>query len=543
MKRFFTSLLATAAFAVSSLATDYKDMMTVSIDGNPTTPTENTISVEKTDDSGYTLSLKNFVLYMTTGDQVFPMPVGTIVLENVEAVTKGDVTTLKTSQDIQDIEIAEGDDPTFEGSWIGPGLSAQGDLIPVNMTGEIRGDKFYTVININFMGMNIDVVFGNGGYQIENSGFENFHTATYVDGKNKYTSDEPNAWHSFNSGIATGLLSFLTKYALQNGNTSVSDDVRPGSTGTKSVAIKSSIVMGFQPANGTMTTGRLQAGSTTATDAANCSFLDMSSTDTDGNGDPFYTVLNGRPDALSVWVKYKQGQVNEQYPYATVSAVITDGTRYQDPEDKAYTNVVAKAQDKTIESKGFEWQNLVIPFDYTSYASNDAQAKALLVTISTNAQPGVGSNDAENPDMIIVDDISLVYNSHLASLKVKGTEVEGFDKNVLSYDLKGEGAISVDDIEAVSDGQGAYVTKAVEGTDKGVKVTITVTSNDLKTTNVYTLNIEGATTTGINKVETTTGKGTAAIYNVNGQRVDNMSQKGLYIIRQADGKTVKVLKK
>lgn len=540
MKRFFTSLLATAAFAVSSMATDYKDMMTVSLDGNPTTPTETTISVEKTDDSGYTLSLKNFVLYTTSGDQVYPMPVGTIVLENVEAVTKGDVTTLKTSQDI---EIAEGDDPTYEGSWIGPGLSAQGDLIPVNMTGEIRGDKFYTVININFMGMNIDVVFGNGGYQIENSGFENFHTATYVDGKNKYTSDEPNAWHSFNSGIATGPASFLTKYALQNGNTSVSDDVRPGSTGTKSVAIKSSIVMGFQPANGTMTTGRLQAGSPTATDAANCSFLDMSSTDTDGNGDPFYTVLNGRPDALSVWVKYKQGQVNEQYPYATVSAVITDGTRYQDPEDKAYTNVVAKAQDKTIESKGFEWQNLVIPFDYTSYASNNAQAKALLVTISTNAQPGVGSNDAENPDMIIVDDISLVYNSHLASLKVKGTEVEGFDKNVLSYDLKGEGAISVDDIEAVSDGQGAYVTKAIEGTDKGVKVTITVTSNDLKTTNVYTLNIEGATTTGINKVETTTGKGTAAIYNVNGQRVDNMSQKGLYIIRQADGKTVKVLKK
>ncbi len=540
MKRFFTSLLATAAFAVSSMATDYKDMMTVSLDGNPTTPTETTISVEKTDDSGYTLSLKNFVLYMTTGDQVFPMPVGTIVLENVEAVTKGDVTTLKTSQDI---EIAEGDDPTYEGSWIGPGLSAGGDLIPVNMTGEIRGDKFYTVININFMGMNIDVVFGNGGYQKKNPGFETFHTATYVDGKNKYTSDEPNAWHSFNSGIATGSLSFFTKYALQNGNTSVSDDVRPGSTGTKSVAIKSSIVMGFQPANGTMTTGRLQAGSTTATDAANCSFLDMSSTDTDGNGDPFYTVLNGRPDALSVWVKYKQGQVNEQYPYATVSAVITDGTRYQDPEDKAYTNVVAKAQDKTIESKGFEWQNLVIPFDYTSYASNDAQAKALLVTISTNAQPGVGSNDAENPDMIIVDDISLVYNSHLASLKVKGTEVEGFDKNVLSYDLKGEGAVSVDDIEAVSDGQGAYVTKAVESTDKGVKVTITVTSNDLKTTNVYTLNIEGATTTGINKVETTTGKGTAAIYNVNGQRVDNMSQKGLYIIRQADGKTVKVLKK
>lgn len=539
MKRFFTSLLATAAFAVSSMATDYKDMMTVSLDGNPTTPTETTISVEKTDDSGYTLSLKNFVLYTTSGDQVFPMPVGTIVLENVEAVTNGDVTTLKTSQDI---EIAEGDDPTFEGSWIGPGLSAQGDLIPVNMTGEIRGDKFYTVININFMGMNIDVVFGNGGYQITNSDFELFHKATY--GEN--TSDEPNAWHSFMSSTGS-----FSSYVSGTPHTFISEEVRPGSTGTKSVQLTSGIVKMLGgiikiPANGTITTGQLKAGNASATSTDNNSFLDLTNEAVDGNGDPFYTILNGQPDAIKVWVKFKQGKIDEKnkdYKYATISAIITDGTYYQDPEDKAYTNVVAKAQNKEIESKGFEWQEITVPFDYASYATNNAETKAILVTLSTNAQPGVASSSENEPDVLLIDDLSLVYNSHLASLKVKGTEVEGFDKNVLSYDLKGEGAISVDDIDAVSDGQGAYVTKAVEGTDKGVKVTITVTSNDLKTTNVYTLNIEGATTTGINKVETTTGKGTAAIYNVNGQRVDNMSQKGLYIIRQADGKTVKVLKK
>ena len=539
MKRFFTSLLATAAFAVSSMATDYKDMMTVSLDGNPTTPTETTISVEKTDDSGYTLSLKNFVLYMTTGDQVFPMPVGTIVLENVEAVTKGDVTTLKTSQDI---EIAEGDDPTYEGSWIGPDLSADGDLIPVNMTGEIRGDKFYTVININFMGMNIDVVFGNGGYQITNSDFELFHKATY--GEN--TSDEPNAWHSFMSSTGS-----FSSYVSGTPHTFISEEVRPGSTGTKSVQLTSGIVKMLGgiikiPANGTITTGQLKAGNASATSTDNNSFLDLTNEAVDGNGDPFYTILNGQPDAIKVWVKFKQGKIDEKnkdYKYATISAIITDGTYYQDPEDKAYTNVVAKAQNKEIESKGFEWQEITVPFDYASYATNNAETKAILVTLSTNAQPGVASSSEDEPDVLLIDDLSLVYNSHLASLKVKGTEVEGFDKNVLSYDLKGEGAIGVDDIEAVSDGQGAYVTKAIEGTDKGVKVTITVTSNDLKTTNVYTLNIKGATTTGINKVETTTGKGTAAIYNVNGQRVDNMSQKGLYIIRQADGKTVKVLKK
>lgn len=539
MKRFFTSLLATAAFAVSSMATDYKDMMTVSLDGNPTTPTETTISVEKTDDSGYTLSLKNFVLYMTSGDQVFPMPVGTIVLENVEAVTKGDVTTLKTSQDI---EIAEGDDPTYEGLWIGPGLSSDGDLIPVNMTGEIRGDKFYTVININFMEMNIDVVFGNGGYQITNSDFELFHKATYEEN----TSDEPNAWHSFMSSTGS-----FSSYVSGTPHTFISEEVRPGSTGTKSVQLTSGIVKmlgGFIkiPANGTITTGQLKAGAASATSTDNNSFLDLTNEAVDGNGDPFYTILNGQPDAIKVWVKFKQGKIDEKnkdYKYATISAIITDGTYYQDPEDKAYTNVVAKAQNKEIESKGFEWQEITVPFDYASYATNNAETKAILVTLSTNAQPGVASSSEDEPDVLLIDDLSLVYNSHLASLKVKGTDVEGFDKNVLSYDLKGDGAIGVDDIEAVSDGQGAYVTKAIEGTDNGVKVTITVTSNDLKTTNVYTLNIEGATTTGINKVETTTGKGTAAIYNVNGQRVDNMSQKGLYIIRQADGKTVKVLKK
>lgn len=539
MKRFFTSLLATAAFAVSSMATDYKDMMTVSLNGNPTTPTETTISVEKTGDSGYTLSLKNFVLYMSSGDQVFPMPVGTIVLNNVEAVTKGDVTTLKTSQDI---EIAEGDDPTHEGSWIGPGLSAEGDLIPVNMTGEIRGDKFYTVININFMEMNIDVVFGNGGYQITNSDFELFHKATYEEN----TSDEPNAWHSFMSSTGS-----FSSYVSGTPHTFISEEVRPGSTGTKSVQLTSGIVKmlgGFIkiPANGTITTGQLKAGAASATSTDNNSFLDLTNEAVDGNGDPFYTILNGQPDAIKVWVKFKQGKIDEKnknYKYATISAIITDGTYYQDPEDKAYTNVVAKAQNKEIESKGFEWQEITVPFDYASYATNNAETKAILVTLSTNAQPGVASSSEDEPDVLLIDDISLVYNSHLASLKVKGTDVEGFDKNVLSYDLKGDGAIGVDDIEAVSDGQGAYVTKAIEGTDNGVKVTITVTSNDLKTTNVYTLNIEGATTTGINKVETTTGKGTAAIYNVNGQRVDNMSQKGLYIIRQADGKTVKVLKK
>ena len=291
-----------------------------------------------------------------------------------------------------------------------------------------------------------------------------------------------------------------------------------------------------------MTTGRLQAGSIDATNAANCSFLDMTSTDVDGNGDPFYTTLTSKPDALTVWVKFKQGQDLGDYKYATVSAVITDGTRYQDPEDQTYTNVVAKAQNAQIESNDFAWQQLTIPFDYAYYASNNVEPQAILITISTNAHPGSASSDANNPDELYVDDIALVYNAGLKSLTIKGSEVT-LEDGTTSYTVNGlSGELTLDDIVAVSDGQGAYVTKAIETTDDGATVTITVTSNDYQTVNTWTINVPGVST-GIEKVETTTENGVQAIYTLDGRKVGSMNAKGVYIVRKADGTTVKVLKK
>lgn len=519
-----------ACLALPAMAADYTDMLSVTLDGTPTTPTQNTISVDENGDGTYTLSLKNFILYMES----VPMYVGNILLENVEATANEGMTTLKTSQNIA---ITAGDDDTK--TWMGPIICEGGTKIPVNMVGELRDSKFYTVISINFMGMEIKVVFGeNGTYQITNSDFEKFHKATY----DKYSSDEPNAWHSFMSSTGS-----LASVVSGTPHTFISDEVRPGTLGTKSVKLTSGIVDFFVkiPANGTLTTGRLQAGSATATNTKNNSFLDMSKTDKDGNGDPFYTTLSGQPDSIKLWVKFKQGAIadkNKDYKYATVSAIITDGTYYQDPEDKTYTNIVAKAKNDKIESNGFAWQEITVPFDYASFATNNASTKAILVTLSTNAQPGVASTDANTPDELYIDDLSLVYNSHLSSLKVKGSDVSGFDKDTKEYNIEDEGTIDAADIEAVADGQGAYVTKTVENVDGGVKATVTVTSDDLKSSNVYTLNIKGVTT-GVNNVETSTGNGTTTIYNTNGQRVNSMSQKGLYIVRQADGKTVKVMKR
>ena len=255
-------------------------------------------------------------------------------------------------------------------------------------------------------------------------------------------------------------------------------------------------------------------------------------------------MLNGKPDALTVWVKFKQGQDLGENKYATVSAVITDGTYYQDPEDpeETYKNVVAKAQNKTIESKDFAWQQLTIPFDSDTYASNNAEVKALLVTISTNAQPGVGSKSEDYPDELYVDDIALVYNAGLESLKIKGTNV-ALEEGKTDYKVSGlTGELSLDDITAVSDGRGAMVTKTIEAVDGGALVTVKVTSNDYQKVNSWTVNVKGVST-GIDKVETTTENGVQAIYTIDGRQVNTMDAKGIYIVRKADGTTVKVLKK
>lgn len=529
MNKLSTLLVGLAAIAMPMQATDYTGTLSVTVSGQVCEPSEQTITVEQNSDGTYNMSLKNFILSYG-GEE---MAVGNIEVKNVNATTSGDATVLKTSQNIT---ISAGDDANK--TWYGPLLTADGSTIPVNMIGVLQYEKFRTVIGISFSGLDINVSFANDDFQIPNADFELFHTAT----SGSATSDEPNHWHSFMSCSGT-----WASYVSGTPHTFTSDDVRPGSTGKKSVKITSGIVKVLvvsQPANGTLTTGRLQAGSPIATNTANCAFLDMSKTDKDANGDPFYVSLNSYPDSINVWVKFKQGTLssdNANYKYATISSTLTDGTSYQDPEDKNYTNVVGKAKNNQIESNDAQWQQLSFPFDYASYAAYNVKPKALLVTMSTNAQPGVASTDADNPDELYVDDLTLVYNAKLSQLKVKGTEVSGFDKDTKDYNLTMSGTIEPSDIEAVSDGQGAYIVKEVENTDGGVLVTVTVAANDLSAQNVYTLHINGSTT-GINHVEASQGNGTTAIYNLNGQRVGNMNQSGLYIIRRADGSTQKVLK-
>lgn len=493
MKKIFTFMLVAFA-ALAARATDYNEPIIISINGLIMEQT-GVISVVQNGDN-YDLTMKNFVL----DNEGVPMYVGNVVLTGIAPVKVGNGTLLKTKQDIM---ITEGDDPDV--LWMGPFLGK----IPVDLQGVLEDGKIRCVIHIDMsatLEQVIEVNVGTAcktGYHFQNASFEEWHTASK-------SCVEPNGWHSFKSasgGVATFAGDHIEKSA----------DAHSGEASARIYATK---VIGIV-ANGTMTTGRMNAGAMSAADTRNNAYLDMNKTDVDGNGDPFYTPLFSRPDSIVVWVKFKQGTTNASHPYATVSAAITDGTYYQDPEDKEYSNVVAKAKNNTIAVTNGEWVRVSAPFEYTE---NAVTPQAVLVTISTNADAGEGSAN----DEVLVDDIAFIYNSKLTSLKVFGQEVEGFDPAKKEYEVNiQDQTFSIDDVEAEAEGRATMIVKKVEENETGYKATVKVLPGDMANITEYVLNMK-STVTAIQQLQQNEVKNNA-IYNLQGQQVKK-AVKGLYIM-------------
>ncbi|MBP5514299.1 MAG: hypothetical protein J6Y04_05955 [Bacteroidaceae bacterium] len=304
--------------------------------------------------------------------------------------------------------------------------------------------KLFTFIAVICLALN-----ASAQYQVENSDFEKW-TAS---------SGEPDHWHGFKS--AKGGFAYMAQGKLAS-----STDVRPGTTGTKSALITSGSVLGIIN-NGTFTTGQLAAANMSAANTANNAQMDKSSSATDNNGEKFYMPLSGHPDAVKVWIKFSQGSTNADHPYASANAVIFDGSYYQDPEDKTYTNKVAMAKNNRITVCG--WTELTIPFDYESYKDNvgvtnyNNAGGAILVTFGTNADPGQGSNG----DKVWVDDMELLYYSELASATYNGNAISfnGTSATVNEY-------YDASKLNITSNGHGAKVETSMDESKQLLTVTI-----------------------------------------------------------------------
>lgn len=235
-------------------------------------------------------------------------------------------------------------------------------------------------------------------YAITNGGFEG-----------TWSNGEVNGWHSFNT--ATG--SFNT---FVSGQFEQSSDVRAGVTGHSAKIYSKSVLN--KRANGNCTNGQINAGSTSAGDASkNYNFSDPSNS---GYNTPFA----GNPDSLVFWAKYIPGggSVTDNSNKARAHAVITTNARYQDPETGNSASVrIADAtiNYKATSSKG--WQRLSVPFVYTQLDRNSVAY--MLITFSTNETPGGGNSSNTSSDQVYLDDVEMIYNHALTSLKMNNTAI------------------------------------------------------------------------------------------------------------------------
>lgn len=472
--RKLSTLFCAVLMTLSAMATDYKGNLTVSVNGEGSTQPATISIVENA--GKYNLSILNFML----GEGESVLPVGNIVIENVTGAVVGNLTTLYVNKNIT---IQKGNAAGIaDDAWLGPMLGE----VPVKMSSSFNTNGFLGVnidINMVTLGQVISVTFENVGnhFQMPNSDFE-----TWSD-KNK----APRHWHGFES--VKGALSSTAK---DNNKLQSSNWKRPGSLGATSAVITSSKVWGVL-ANGTMTNGVLKAAALSASDPGNHSETDLSSTSKDANGDPFSTPIYAKPDAVKFWMRFVQADPSATagYPYAAFNAVVTDGTYYQDPENKTYHNKVAVAAPNVENMRAGDWRQVTCDFDYATYAADSAQAKAILMTFSTNATPGKGSAVTSSyklvkADSVYIDDLELVYNAGIKSISFKGQALDLATIQTTGIELAADETVSSVDFEVVKDGEDAKVTKLVEATADGYVAVITAVSADLKTQVAYEINIK-----------------------------------------------------
>lgn len=232
-----------------------------------------------------------------------------------------------------------------------------------------------------FLYLSLSFSFAQAQQQIGNSNLESWDNLGQ-------STEEPTNWNGFKS--AQG--SFIT-FGSQQVQRSTS--IRSGATGAYCARVWSKSTLGII-ANGNMTLGRINMGSTTANDPGNYNI----SLTADAN---FSEALTSAPDSLVFWVKYTATNASDS---ARVHAIMHDTYDLRDPLDaNSLPHVVARAERNYAKTSG-SWIRMSVPFNYVSGAPAPTPA-FLLLTFTTNKTPGGGSAN----DEVLVDDIELIYNS------------------------------------------------------------------------------------------------------------------------------------
>ncbi|MCQ2605081.1 MAG: InlB B-repeat-containing protein [Bacteroidales bacterium] len=244
------------------------------------------------------------------------------------------------------------------------------------------------------------------GVQVPNSDFE-AEWKTYKG--NKKEGKEPYCWHSFMSANVTTLTQLAaTEHIAKDEN------VRPGSKGMYSVRIYPKKVFGVM-ANGSLTNGRMNAKSTTATSDDNNIFTDRGTAE-------FNTKIDEVPDSVTVWLCfYSSSESNQAAFHCAVhgdSNFILYGSGKDGNASQQYSDANYEFSRTTSSASELVWKRMSIPFVVKGTCTDP---QYVLITMSTNKTPAKGDEN----DKLYVDDIVLIYNPTLKTGTLAQTDYEG----------------------------------------------------------------------------------------------------------------------
>lgn len=146
MKRLFTLLFAVVMTAMTAMATDYTDILKITVDKNDPVSQETTITVTKGTDGKYTFTLKNF--------SFGGAKVGDIELTDIKGDEKDGITTLVVPETTIKVK--------NPGIPIGTTINIAGG-IKFSMTAKINenANKMYADMTMKAIGQNIKAIFGD----------------------------------------------------------------------------------------------------------------------------------------------------------------------------------------------------------------------------------------------------------------------------------------------------------------------------------------------------------------------------------------------
>lgn len=285
------------------------------------------------------------------------------------------------------------------------------------------------------------------GSQLMNSDFEKWEAVS--------VGQEPLNWNSFAN--ATGKASGMAKGEQVRSST----DSRPQSTGKLSANIFSKQILMFY-ANGNLTTGQINANSTTATDLSNFNAIVKDNPD-------FNQIIEEKPDSVSIWVKNVPQVAIAGKDSARLSFILHGDGVVNDPSSTVSSLVTAVAE---LNFAPCDWIRVTFPFKEI----NKVDPKYLLVSITTNKTPGFATGKQDN---VYVDDLVLIYKPTLTVEPLATTSFAEGDEFALPYTLTGSMSVSNIDAPAntvyaeLSDNTGSFdnatiVSEAITTDESGV---------------------------------------------------------------------------